>query len=343
MRRPRAGRPVASGQLIRQWALLRELGVSRVGRTLAELARAGECSQRTARRDLGDLETAGFPLERIRDPEDGRTLRHRLIPGHHLPEVPLGLDQALALHHAALTASLFENPAYHQPLEEALRALRGAFPAPVRAYLDRFAVAFSHRSSRRRSPQLFHTIRVLQEQIRDRCRVRFVYRNLKGEEALRTADPYLLRLYRGDLYLLALCHLRGEVRSFHLERIDDVEPLDDGFRLPAGFDPEGEFAGSLGVFLGEPGQATVEFRDEAARYVAQRPLHPDQQVLHHSENRLVVRVPHRGYQEITQEVLRFGGQAEVLQPPELREHVAQEVRKLFEAYTGCSVISEGGG
>lgn len=320
---------MASEQLIRQWTLLQELSAARRGRSLAELARAAEVTTRTVRRDLLDLELAGFPLERV---PDGRSPRFRLRPGHPLPQVPLQLEEALALHQAALSGPLFRNPAFHEPLEAGLRKLRAALPPGLSDYLGRVEVALSHRSPVRGNPELLQTARVLQEQSADRCRVRFSYRNLEGRESRRTVDPYCLRLHAGELYLLAFCHFRGEPRVFLLDRIARCEPLEEEFRIPPDFDPEDLFRSSLGIYLGAPALAVVRFCGNVARYVRERPLHPEQRILEESEGELVLELPVRGFEEISREVLRFGEAAEVLGPPDLREYVREQVATLAKKY-----------
>lgn len=318
-----------SAQLVRQWAVVQELAASRRGRTLTELARSVEVHPRTARRDVADLAAAGLPVERLPTPPP---IRFRLAPGHNLPQAPLSLDEALALHHAALSAPLFDNPGLHRPLEVAVQKVRAAFPPRVAEYLGRVAVAFSHRSPSAANPDTLLTVRVLQEQVADRCRVRFGYRALRGPPTRRTVDPYLLRQHRGDLYLLAFCHLRGDVRLFQTDRIRNCEPLEDEFGTPPDFDAEAVFRTSLGVYLGEPGHAVVRFEGPAARYIDGRPLHPDQEVLERTDGRLTLRVPVQGKDEITYEVLRFAENAEVLEPPELREHVRGVVERMRARY-----------
>ncbi len=322
---------MASSQLVRQWNLVQELAVSRRGKTTAELAQLLEVTPRTARRDLQDVEAAGLPVEHLRD---GREVRHRLQRSRSLPEIPLHLDEALALTHAVLLSPLFVHPAYHERLESGLRKVLLALPPTVRAYVDRSRAAFAHRSPAARPPGLLEVIRRLQEQVAARCRVRITYQNLKGEVSERLVDPYRLRVYQNDLYLVGHCHLRGELRVFHTERIGRVDPLDASFSPPADLDVDRLLRTSLGIHQGRPGHAVVRFEAEAARYVLHRPLHPDQQVLERADGHLVIRVPVRGRDEITHEVLRFGPRAEVLGPPDLRAHVAGQVRALAASYDG---------
>lgn len=296
---------------------------------MGELARLLEVNKRTARRDLEDLQAAGFPLEKV---PDGKHVRYRLLRGHSPPQIPFDLSEALSLYHATLLSPLFGNAAYHELLESALVKLQHAFPPAIREYVGRFKVAFSHRSPTHHAPRLLGVVRVLQEQASENCRVRIAYENLKGEVTERVVDPYCLRLYQGDIYLLGHCHLRGTERIFLADRIRDVEPLDEEFRPPPGFDPEELLDTSLGIYIGEPYVARLRFRDEAARYVLQRPLHPDQRVLAQCDGEVLVEVPARGEREVLHAVLRFGRLAEVVGPEKLREAARRELAAMAGAY-----------
>ncbi len=321
---------MASNQLVRQWTLLQELAVSYRGKTMGELARLLEVNKRTARRDLEDLGGAGFPVETVRD---GRAVRYRLQRGYSPPQIPFDLAEALGLFHAALLSPLFGAGAYHELLESALVKLQHAFPPSIRDYVGRSKVALSHRPPPASAPRLLAVVRVLQEQAADGCRVRIAYDSLKGETTERVVDPYCLRLYQGDIYLLGRCHLRGEDRVFLVDRIRAAEPLDEEFIAPPGFDPEDLLEASLGIYLGgEAHRAVIRLRDDAARYVAQRPLHPRQRVLERGDGLLVVEVPAWGEREVVQTVLRFGARAEVLGPPRLRDAIRAEVAGLAAVY-----------
>jgi predicted DNA-binding transcriptional regulator YafY len=318
-----------SDQLVRQWTLLQELAVSRRGKSLPELGRLLEVSPRTARRDVEDLQAAGFPVEPLRE---GKSVRFRLERNYAPPQIPLELGEALALYHATLFSTLFSNPAYHTPLEAALVKLLHAFPPAVREYVGRFKVAWSHRSPAARSPQLLGVVRVLQEQASDGCRVRLVYRSLKGETTERLVDPYCLRVHQGEIYLLGYCHLRGAERVFLLDRVEQVLPQDEPFQVAPGFDPEHLLKTSLGIYLGKPYRASLRFHGEAASYVLERPIHPEQHLVARSDAEVVIEVPVRGEKEVLQTVLRFGASAEILGPSELRAAARAEVRKIAALY-----------
>lgn len=320
---------MSSPQLTRQWTLLRELAASRMGRTLKQLARAGEVHERTARRDIYTLMDAGFPIEKVEGEEPAR---FRFHPGQKLPQLPLEFPEALSLYHAATASPFFANPLYHQRLENALYKIQEAFPPEVREYVGRFRQAYSHREPVPRDRDLFELFRTLQKQITYRCRVHFAYTNLKGEVSKRTIDPYFIHAHEGEFYLLGYCHLRRDHRIFRLDCIRDLEALDEEFSLASDFDPASLLDTSFGVHLGEAGTATLLFEGTAARYFERSPLHPKQEILEQADGQLRLRVPFRGFKEITQTVLFYGAEAEVVEPKALREYVQRELDQACRRY-----------
>mgnify|MGYP000947067472 FL=1 len=50
-------------------------------------------------------------------------------------------------------------------------------------------------------------------------------------------DPYGLTYFQSKWYVIGFCHLRQGLRSFRLDRITAIQPLQEKFERPAGFDP----------------------------------------------------------------------------------------------------------
>ncbi len=60
-----------------------------------------------------------------------------------------------------------------------------------------------------------------------RGRVRLFYLDARRKESVRTVEPIEVRQFRGTATLIAHCHLRGDRRTFKLDRIVRVERLAD--------------------------------------------------------------------------------------------------------------------
>jgi|GEM_PF-7025594 len=70
--------------------------------------------------------------------------------------------------------------------------------------------------------------RIIKIAIKHRCKINFRYVNEKGEETRRTVHPWVLFQYRtfGSgviyVYVAGFCELRGELRTFRLDRMSGV-------------------------------------------------------------------------------------------------------------------------
>jgi predicted DNA-binding transcriptional regulator YafY len=67
-------------------------------------------------------------------------------------------------------------------------------------------------------------------------RVRLRYRAGERAETERDFDAYGLVYREGRWYAAGMCHLRRGLRTFRLDRVLSVAPLDVGFARPEGFD-----------------------------------------------------------------------------------------------------------
>ena len=89
--------------------------------------------------------------------------------------------------------------------------------------------------------------------------------------------PYRLAYAQGGLYLLAYVPEYSEVRTFAVERIQDISLLEERF-TPIEELPDAAFPHSLGVHSGPPEHVEIEFEPAVADYVRAREWHPSQQL-----------------------------------------------------------------
>jgi predicted DNA-binding transcriptional regulator YafY len=78
----------------------------------------------------------------------------------------------------------------------------------------------------------------------------------------------------------------------------------------------------------------VRITPEGARFVHEFPLVQDQDVVPANDGSVVVRATVAGTEEVVKWALSWGRKAEVLEPMELRERVATELREALGAYEG---------
>lgn len=69
--------------------------------------------------------------------------------------------------------------------------------------------------------------------------MQFEYTTKSGETGIRKIDPYILVFYQDHWNVIGKSHLRGEIRNFILENINEVLILDESYELKKDLDVEG--------------------------------------------------------------------------------------------------------
>jgi len=155
----------------------------------------------------------------------------------------------------------------------------------------------------------------------------------KGELTDRAVDPYHLCNREGNWYLIAQDHLRGGIRTFHLDRIRAMTVLPGGFSMPPGFHPEEWIRDGFQAEHGETVQEVVIWFDALqARWMRERLIHETQQIEEGDDGTLTMRFRTSGLGAVKRWVMQYGSHAEVLAPNELRAAVLDEMRKAVGRY-----------
>ena len=198
----------------------------------AEIARRLDVDVRTVRRYIAMLEEMGIPVLA----ERGRAGGYALVAGFKLPPMMFSEDEALALSVGLLAAKGLG-------LERAAPAIAGAqaklertMPAGLRQRVR--AIGETVQLDLRRAAGATGNAFLPDLSVAARAgrRVRLDYADASGQASMRALDPYGLAYHDGCWYAVGWCHLRAAVRSFRLDRIRALAPLDESFARPQGFD-----------------------------------------------------------------------------------------------------------
>jgi predicted DNA-binding transcriptional regulator YafY len=167
-----------------------------------------------------------------------------------------------------------------------------------------------------------------------RRRLRIAHWNRgRDEVSEREVSPQRLVFYRDNWYLDAWCHLRDDIRSFAVDAIRRVEPLDSKARDVAGRRLDAVLGAGYGIFSGqEVSWAQLRFTPEAARWVAAEQWHPQQRSRREADGSLVLELPYANPTELIMDILRHGSAVEVLAPASLRQAVTDELARASARY-----------
>jgi predicted DNA-binding transcriptional regulator YafY len=165
---------------------------------------------------------------------------------------------------------------------------------------------------------------------------RLAIRYQRGDKAVeRTIDPLGLVLKAGTWYLVA-SH-RGQPRTYRVSRIDAADLLEERFTRPDGFDLAERWAASSTEFerTMQNVQVRLRIREERA-WLLDRALDPVARractTQPEGDGWLVASFAAESVEIALPQLLQLGDAAVVLEPPELRERIEGEVRRMAASY-----------
>lgn len=223
-------------------------------------------------------------------------------------------------------------------LNSALRKIHSLLPDQVdtlvRKLEDRFSVGIE--LIRECNSEDLDT---LNSAILDHHRVEITYYVVARDETTRRkVDPYGLTFRFGAWYLIGYCHLRGDVRTFGVDRIKSIRVLhDEHFQYPAEFNLESylERGWSLQADA-EPQRVVLRFAREIAPWIKECKFHPKQKITMQGDGSALFEVTVAGVDEIRHWILSFGDKVEVLEPESLRLSIADICSRMSNIYKSTS-------
>lgn len=168
-----------------------------------------------------------------------------------------------------------------------------------------------------------HSFRMVAGAVLERRQLAFGYRaRTTDNDSQRHVSPQRLTHYRDNWYLDAWDHDREALRSFAVDRMNNVHVREESARDIAGEELDATLASSYGIFAGTPkAWATVRFSAHAARWVADEHWHSGQQGSWLADGRYELKLPYSSSRELLRDVLKYGADAEVVAPTALREEM----------------------
>ena len=198
------------------------------------------------------------------------------------------------------------------------------------AQLDRI-VQFESVPATRGSEHLNPLLRAIQS----RTVVTLRYKKFQSEAAESfSIQPYLLKEYRNRWYVIAWNPMRGDYRTYGLDRMEAVEPMEEVFSMRRDFDSDRFFKHSFGISKSAeaPQDVRVRCNQLEYEYLLAQPVHPSQQLIPIDSDQYELRLHVMVTYELVHFLLGLGAAVEVLAPAELRAQMEQAHRAAMERY-----------
>lgn len=295
--------------------------------TAAQLAQTLDVSVRTVQRYITMLEEIGIPVYAERGPYGGYTL----VRGYKMPPLIFTPEEAVAM---SLGMSLLEEiwgRLYQEGARGALAKIENVLPDEQRrevAWARQNVLSIGTNWSDPNLAALY--LEQLRDAVRERRRVRIRYRTRgQPQPEQRDIDPYRLVSRWGWQYCIAYCHSRQAPRTFRLDRIAALEPLDQMFPEPTDFDLATYLARD--PFFQPAVRARLRFGPEAAAVALDSRAYWET-MEEQPDGALVVTFAAPDLEAAAGQVLRIGYPAEIMEPGGLRALVRAQARALADHF-----------
>jgi len=325
-----------NAEVIRQWTILREIESARAaGITIDDLASRCGVTTRTIRRDLQALEESGFPIYDDRSADDGRTRWSMNGQAFKGLAAGLTLSELCALYFSrSLVESLAGTP-FRADVESAFEKLTSGLTPHMERFLDQLPRVLATKAQPQATdadPRRRQLVgRALEATLHQRQATLTYHSKASDRTKTYLIHPYRLAYAQGALYLLAYVPEYGEVRTFAIERVQELSLLDERF-TPIEDLPNEAFPHSLGVHSGPPEPVEIEFQPAVADYVRARTWHPSQQMQETTGGALTLRLTVCLDPPLRSWILSFGPFARVVAPDHLANEIAAQIEEARALY-----------
>jgi predicted DNA-binding transcriptional regulator YafY len=294
----------------------------------SELAEELGVSERTIHRYMGMLDELGIPIYSERGPYGGFSL----VRGYKLPPLVFTPEEATALYLGAELVKDIWGASYFDAAVAATAKLDNVLPEALlqevkQAQRGLLVTGWLRRDYGPWAPMLDD----LRRCVARRRRVLLVYQSFRQDVNRRTVDPYALALQWGNWYLVGHCHLRDELRTFRVDRIQEVEPSAETFELPPGFSARDYLLRMAEERPGSYYRVAVRFEPEVAHIVRER-REEWQHLTDHKDGSVTLTFDASDLSWPCRWVLAYQDKATVIGPSELASMVREAAQAIAARY-----------
>ena len=294
--------------------------------TVSELSEELDVSDRTVHRYIGMLEEMGIPLYSERGPYGGFSL----LKTYKLPPLIFTPEEATVLYMGARLIQDIWGKTFQDAVTGVTAKLDNVLPDDIRQEAGRAQRSLVVVTGTSRDYAPYHDLMVtLRECMASSQQVNLSYHSFSRVQTERIVDPYALSLRWGNWYLVGYCHLRDELRTFRIDRISDLRPLEETFIFPKDFDAKSYLEQSMRwenryeVVVWASSLVSAEMNERAGDWI---------KVENHPDGSATVRFEADNLNWATGWVLSWGRTVRVLEPPELVERVKEDARNIMKIY-----------
>lgn len=296
--------------------------------TRARLADSLGVDIATIQRDINLLRDMGIQIEPI-----GKQ-GYEMNSDFFLPALNLNFEEALALITAASVYKAHEGQQTKGTLDGAITKIAASLPKDTWRVLQQIVPQIDIPDSQVSQLDEVKSHReTLYEAIREKRKVSMAYESFsRGKRTNHRFAPYAVLFRKHAWYVIGHSETRGRVLTFRINRIHHLSISLTPYTIPDNFSVQRHLEKSWDVMLGAETHVVIKFAPRIAPLIREVRWHPTQRTFTMPDGSLRFEVTVAGLREIGWWVLTWGDEAEVLEPKELRERVAETAERMVGVY-----------
>ena len=144
-----------------------------------------------------------------------------------------------------------------------------------------------------------------------------------------TLNPYGI-VISGKYYLVGFNENRKALRTYKIDKIKDLEVLDEYFDKDEAFNLKDWCNNSFGIYQEEPLNIVLEFNKEVKEDVLNYHFHPTQKVKELKNGNIEVKFTSGGTYAICQELFKWGCNVQIKKPVELKKYYKNYLKDVLD-------------
>lgn len=281
--------------------------------TAPKLAEMFEVSRRTINRDIESLCMAGIPIQTVQGTGGGI----RIMDGYRMDRTILTSKDMRMIMAGLRSLDSVSGSRYYSQLMEKLQTGSSEF------LVGRDSILIDLSSWYKES--LAPKMETIQNAIEDARLIQFRYYSPSGEQ-VRRIEPYYLIFRWSSWYLYGWCTDRNDYRLFKLNRMDQVQETEQRYERREAPLPD---LSDEKIFPGKIRVKALFDKDQKWRLAEE--FGPDS-VTETEDGKLLFTADYTDLDNLVTWLLTFKDKAEVLEPLEARERIAEAVKRMSAIY-----------
>lgn len=298
-----------------------------------DLSKILETSERTIYRDMDILCESGIPILSISGPNGGFSF----MEGYKINSNVLESGDVVNLLLSSMGIHSEKNTEMSQQLKIAVIKLENSVSEEHREEIikakERFFIDSQPWWGKRIQNQ---NVDIIKKSVLNLKKLKVNYKKFDGEVSERIIRPYGAVVKNSQWYVVAFCELKNEIRIFKCSRIENIEVLDESFRMAENFYLEEFWETSKHQFVRQASlkvehnsyPVKIKFYEEKKRILEGFYVLSSMKV----EENWVYDIDMVSFQTACNVIFPLSDRIEVLEPIELRSYVIRKINIILNLY-----------